>query len=544
MRSEALTMTKVAILALALLALPLVSVAQSERHPYTLPHVLRFASGEDLVGLNPHFNQQGVVGYLAHMTMAYLVRYDARNRPIPELAATIPTQANGGISRDGKTITYRLRHDAKWSDGAAFTSADVAFSIAVVQNPKNDEAGGDDFHRIVRVDTPDRYTVVLHLKAPYSDFLATYFGTGGANPCVLPKHLLGDLPELNDAPYNSLPVGIGPFKYASWKRGESVELVPDPLYFRGRPKLERVIFKIIPDRNTMLTQLTTHEIDLWIPAAASYVPRLRSIPGITVGILPSYFYNHVDFNTARGALRDPIVRRALRMATDRATILAKINHGIGSLQEGLLAPAHPYYDPHIALVPYDLARANGLLDHAGYVRGPDGIRAKHGQRLAFNYGTSLGSPDTDAMIELIRASWKQLGVDLTVRRYLSATFFGPYSAGGILYAGKFDVVNFAWGVGPLGDQQNIFSCRRIPPNGQNVTRYCNAEVDRAMVDFNATYDEARQRRDAWLIQERIVRDAPTIVMSARADVIAYNSDLRNFHPNQVSPFDDVLNVDI
>ncbi len=524
--------------------LPIASGAQTERHPYTVPHVLRFASGEDLVGLNPHFNQQAILGYLSHMTMAFLVRYDAHNRPIPELASTIPTQANGGISRDGKTITYRLRRDAKWSDGVPFTSADVAFSVAVVQNPKNDEAGADDYKRIVAVATPDPYTVVLHLNAPFSDFLGTYFSTGGANPCILPKHVLADLPELNDVPYNSLPVGIGPFKYASWKRGDSVELVPDPLYFRGRPKLERVIFKIIPDRNTMLTQLTTHELDLWVPVATSYLPRLRGIPGIAVNVSPSYFYNHLDFNESHGALRDPVVRQALRMATDRATILAKIYHGVGYLQEGLLPPTHPYYDPHIPLVPYDIAAANRLLDRAGYVRGADGIRAKNGRRLSFDYGSSLGSPDTDAMIELIRSSWKQVGAEFEVHRYLGATFFGPYSAGGTLYAGKFDVSNFAWGVGPLGDQENIFSCKRIPPAGQNVTRYCNPAVNRTMTDFSRTYDAARQRRDAWTIQEHIAHDVPMIVMSARADSIAFNSDLRNFRINQVSPFDDMMNVDI
>ena len=242
-------------LSLALMGVALLapSTAQEpQRHPYTVPHVLRFTAAEDLVGLNPHFNQQTIVGYLAHMTMAWLVRYDLHNRPVPELAAVIPTQANGGISRDGKTITYHLRHDAKWSDGVPFTSADVAFSIATVQNPKNNEIAIEDYQRIARVETPDPYTVKLHLKAPYGDFLASYFSTSGAGPCLLPKHLLDGLPEINDAPYNNLPVGIGPFKYASWKRADSVELVPDPLYFRGRPKLERVVFKIIPDRNTAL----------------------------------------------------------------------------------------------------------------------------------------------------------------------------------------------------------------------------------------------------------------------------------------------------
>jgi len=517
---------------------------EPQRHPYTIPHVLRFGSGEDLVGLNPHFNQQAVLGYLAHMTMAWLVRYDLHNRPVPELLTVLPTLANGGISRDGKTITYHLRHDAKWSDGVPFTSADVAFSIAVVVNPRNNETAAEDFHRITRVQTPDPYTVVLHLNAPYADFLATYFSTSGAQPCILPKHLLADLPEINDAPYNGLPVGIGPFKYESWKRGDSVELVPDPLYFRGRPKLERIVFKIIPDRNTMLTQLSTHEVDLWVPLATAFVPRARAIAGITVATFPSYFYNHIDFEVAHGVLADPAVRQALRLATDRPTLLAKIYHGLGTLQESPMPPSHPMFDPHIPLVPFDLATANRLLDRAGYVRGPDGIRAKNGRRLSFTYASFVGSPDTDAMIELIRSWWGQIGAEFTVHRYLSAQFFGPFSAGGILYAGHYDVTNFAWGTGALGDLSSIFSCHRIPPNGQNVTRYCNAAVTRAIDDFTSTYDEARQRRDSWAAQEQIARDVPSMVMYARYDAVAYNSDLHNFRLNQASSFDDMMNVDI
>jgi peptide/nickel transport system substrate-binding protein len=98
------------------------------RHPYTIPHVLRYATAEDIVGLNPHLTQQTVLGYMASLTMAWLTKFDGENRPIPELTTVVPTPANGGISKDGLTITYHLRKDAKWSDGVPFTADDVVFS--------------------------------------------------------------------------------------------------------------------------------------------------------------------------------------------------------------------------------------------------------------------------------------------------------------------------------------------------------------------------------------------------------------------------------
>ncbi|MGH7749280.1 MAG: ABC transporter substrate-binding protein, partial [Candidatus Dormibacteria bacterium] len=287
--------------------------------------MLRYATGEDITGLNPHLAQQTVVNYMASMTMAYLTKTGAHNQAVPELATVVPTQANGGISKDGKTITWHLRRDAKWSDGVPFTADDVVFSTAAVLNPRNNEVSRSGWDLITKVDEPDKYTVVYHLKHQFAGFEYQFFSPAGANPCILPKHILGNLPDINHAPYNALPVGIGPFKFVSWRRSDSVEMVANPLYFRGMPKLQKIIFKIIPDRNTVLTQLRTHEIDLWSPVSRHYYPQVKAIPGLTVLRKKSYYFGHLDFNTQHPMLRDPRVRQALRYATDRKTLLAKID---------------------------------------------------------------------------------------------------------------------------------------------------------------------------------------------------------------------------
>src|SRR5665213_1216174 len=182
-------------------------------HPYTVPHTLRYAAAEDIVGLNPLTSTQGVVSSLSQMTMAWLVRTDEHSEPtIPELVTEVPTQKNGGVSADGKTITWHLRKGVKWSDGAPFDADDVVFSTQQVNNPANNVVSHDGWDLIAKVDEPDKYTVIYHLKKPYSSFLETYFTTAGANPAILPKHLLMGYKDLNNVPYNSLPVGIGPFK--------------------------------------------------------------------------------------------------------------------------------------------------------------------------------------------------------------------------------------------------------------------------------------------------------------------------------------------
>jgi peptide/nickel transport system substrate-binding protein len=519
------------------------NVPADGRHAWTTPHVLRYATGEDIVGLNPHLNQQLTLSFMSSLTMAWLVRYDRHNRPVPELAVAVPTRANGGVAGDGKTITYHLRRDAKWSDGEPFTSADVKFSTDVVRNPANNEGTHQGFDLIDRVDTPDPYTVVFHLLRPYSGFYVNFFSSGGANPCLLPKHLLGGLASINEAPYNALPVGIGPFKYVAWKRADSVEMVADPLYFGRKPKLQRVIFKVIPDRNTMLTQLSTHEIDLWPVLPAAFSDRVRTLPQVHVVRQGSYLYNHFDFELEHGALRDVVVRRALRLAVDRETILAKIRHGVGILQETPFAPGHPFH-VDVPRVPFDLQAANALLDGAGWKRGADGIRAKNGERLDFVVAIGTGLPDTDAIFEQVRLSWARIGAHIEVKRYPSPMYFAPARSGGIIYSGKYDVANYAWLTTPNGDLTNTFACDRVPPKGQNIPRYCDHEVDAALDRFLTTYVPAEQLAASRFVQERLARDVPTIVTDVREDLYAYNDDLHGFQPNQVTPFDDLVDADI
>lgn len=511
---------------------------------FTMPHTLRYATAEDLVGLNPHLNQQGTLGYMSSLTMAWLIKWDHSNRPVAELATVVPSQANGGISADGKTITYHLRRGVKWSDGAPFNADDVVFSTQVVLNPANNEVSRTGWDLITKTDEPDKYTVVYHLRKPFSSFTVYFFSSAGANPCVLPKHLLAGLPNINHAPYNSLPIGIGPFEYQEWKRGDQVVMVPNPSYFRGLPKLQKIVWKSIPDRNTVMTQLEDHELDLWYPVPGAYFDRIKSLPGYAYIKQASYLYNHIDFNLTSPRLKDLAVREALRYAIDRKTLRDKIAHGVGILQESPISPSAPYAVPPVPETPFDIAKANQILDRAGWQRGSDGIRQKNGVKLELDYATSTGSQDVDQQLELIRSWWKQIGVDFSVHHYLSALLFAPYQDNGIIYSGKFDVVNFAWALDPIGDLSILYSCAQIPPAGQDDTHWCNRKADAAMQKFSVTYDEkARQPYENVAVAE-LIKDVPTIVTNVREDLYVFNKDLKNFRPNQVSQFDDFMNVDI
>ena len=508
-------------------------------------HYLRIADGTgDGPTLNPHLFSEITLGHIAAMTQAYLVKYDSRNRPYPELLTVVPSQANGGISKDGKTITWHLRKGVRWSDGAAFTADDVTFSTRVVLNPANNEVRRAGWDLITKIDQPDRYTVAYHLKQPYSSYEPTFFGSVGSNPTVLPKHLLAGYPNINNIPYNSKPVGIGPFRVVDWQRGDRIDLEPNPYYFRGTPKLHRITYELIPSRDTLLTLIQTGEVDLWPDVPPSYLAQVRALVRLPTDVHPGIFYEHLDFNVRRPLVSDVRVRQAVRYALDRRQIVKKVVHGYGTLQESTISPIFAFAPVGIRFVEHDANRAKRLLEEAGWKVGPGGVRVKDGRRLTLQLAYNAGASSLDDTVEMIREELRAVGIEVQARKYVPAMFFAPYQNGGVVYGANWDMTMFAWGDLPVADVSNLFECDQIPPKGQNVLRYCNPKLDQLLEAVKRTYDQHEQARLLARETRTIVGDAPTIVLYVFDTGYTHNKRLTGFHSEAFAPFDNMQDVDI
>lgn len=511
---------------------------------WTTPHVLKYADAEDVQTLNPMLSQQVPLSYMSSMTAAFLVKWDHRNLPYPELATEVPTKSNGGISADGLTITYHLRKGLRWSDGAPLTADDVVWTYHAIMNPANNVTSRTGWDLITKVDEPDKTTVVFHLKQPYSPFVVTFFSSAGANPSILPEHLLAKYPNINNVPFNALPVGAGPFEYKEWVRSQKVVMVPNPYYFRGEPKLKEVDYEIIPSRDTIMTELAAHELDMFVHVGGLYLTRGKSLPGFAELVQPAYQWGHIDFNITHPVVADPVVRHALELALDRETILKKFSFGYGYVQEGIAPRSAPYYDPNIPLVPFDIAQANKLLDDDGWKRGPDGIRVKNGVKLNITFVLPVGTQNVEDQLEFVRSNWQKIGVAINLRKYPTPMLFGPYADGGIIYTGKFDAVLFNWFDDPIGDFSYLYGCDEIPPNGQNDLHWCNPRADAAIHAVFSHYDQAQRNADDRILFAELAKDRPQITYQGVQEGYIYNEDLKGFNPNGVSPFDDIMNVDI
>jgi len=345
--------------------------------------------------------------------MAWLLRFNHANRP-SRTCDRVPSLANGAFRTTARPSPITCP-DAKWRT-AYRHSDDVPLLGRRRAHPANNEQSHQGFDLITRLDTPDPYTVVFHLRRPFSGFFVNFFSTGGAARASCPASA-GTLPNIKQAPTTRCRSGSARSSTAHWKRADSVELVPIRSTSAANPN-SRASLQGIPDRNTTMTQLTTHEIDLWLRCRPPSSPG-RALPSVTIVRQGSYAYNHLDFELEHGALARPVVRaRCVWASTGRRSWRRSgtVWHPPGdAVRTGTPAPHRR------AARPVRSAAANAMLDQDGWKRGPDGVRAKGADRLEFNFATGTGLPDTDAMIELIRlnwASWRR-STSVTILRCIS-----------------------------------------------------------------------------------------------------------------------------
>ncbi|MEO6835234.1 MAG: peptide ABC transporter substrate-binding protein, partial [Candidatus Tumulicola sp.] len=386
--------------------------AAGVRNAWTVPGVLRMAGRQDPDNLNVLLGTQTVDTDLSMFWAGYLFNWNDRNALEPELATRVPTLRNGDISRDGLTIAYHLRHGVTWQDGAPFTAADVVYTWHVMLDPRNAVVSRFGYDAVARLDAPDPYTIVVRLRHRFAPFVASFFTMANHSDCILPAHLLAKYPDINHVAYNELPVGTGPFRVVKYERGSLIEFVANARYWRGRPKLDRIEYHLVPSDNTILSMIQSHQIDFFYRAPETMVESLRNIPGTRVNLSPFTRFADLGFNAGVPALSDVRVRQALAYATDRQALIDKITHGVTIPGDTDQPPFSWAFDSRAKRYGYDLAAAGRLLDAAGWRRASDGMRAKDSHPLALTLVSFTGSDTATAAEALIQAQWRQAGVDL------------------------------------------------------------------------------------------------------------------------------------
>jgi peptide/nickel transport system substrate-binding protein len=497
---------------------------------------LRAAIFAEPSSLNPILATNTAESFLESLAFDKLVTIDAKGNDVPDLAAQVPSTANGGISKDGLTITYHLRHGVQWQDGTPFTSADVKFSWQAVMNPQNNVPERTGYEQVRSVDTPDPFTVVFHLKRPFAPFIDTVFGESDQPYGVLPAHLLSRYANLNQVPFNSLPIGTGPFKVTRWVRGDRIDYTANPRYFRGVPKLHAITVFIVPDGNTQESELRSHDVDLVPDIATANLNNLRSRPadGVTTMLVKAPIYASIDFNLTHPPLDDVRVRRALSYAVNEKRVIDTLLFGTGVPARADLADFYWAYDPNVTAYAYDPQKAGALLDAAGWARSGNGLRNKNGRPLSLQLVYGQGNATARQLGVLIQSDLRAVGVDVQIKTYTYTLLYATAGMGGILNGGKFDLAEYIWVSGADPDDSSGWTCAAVPPAGNNITHYCNPAFDAAENDAIGHFDRERRKRDYAVTQSLLASDAPAAFQYFQRRRYALSSALRNFTPNGIS----------
>jgi peptide/nickel transport system substrate-binding protein len=504
------------------------ATTSSGLHAWTQPDRLRLASTEEPDSLNKLFANSDASDQVANLISAPIFRYNDKGDYVPEMALTVPTLQNGGISRDGKTIVLHLRRGMQWSDGAPLDARDVRFTWQAVMNPRNNtrlRAGWDDITAIM---LPDNDTAVVHLREPYAPILGI-FAIGGAGYPPLPAHLLAALPDLNHATFNEKPLSSGPYVLTHWNHGASLEFDANPHYWRGKPAIAHLTYRIIPEAETLFNALRTHEVDVDVEnVTETQIGRLNELTGYSTQKRLIANYRHITFNTRKPILHDVRVRRAIAEAVDWDHMNATVFHGYNQRAISDIMPTS-WAAPNVPPYPFDPAAAKQLLLAAGWVPGPGGIRRRNGETLSIDVSTTPSKPANVQAEVLMQQELRAAGIDLRIKNYPTSLLFAQ---DGPLYGGRYDLSLTIDTNAPDPDNEGEWSGAFIPPRGANTTFLEDPVITQTSRDAARTFDRAARKGLYAREEARIHELVPAVFLYWQIAYAVYNSDLKHYRAAQ------------
>lgn len=479
--------------------------------------VLNITSDPDT--FNPVKSSDYYAGLVIGLVFDSLLTVDKDANYIPQVAKSWE------ISKDNLTLTFHLRDDVKFHDGIPLTADDVKYTYDKILDPKSlAENKKADFEFVDKVEVPDKYTVRAHYKKPYAPALGSW------SFAIIPKHIFEKEPDFLNSKYSHSPIGSGPYKFERWDSNQQIILDVNKDYWGGRPYLDKVVFKMIPDQTVTLNTFIKGDLDVedslnplqWTKETNSpeFERKFRKLKFFTRS------YGYIGWNeNGNPFFGDKRVRQAMTYALKRQEILDKILYNLGEICTGPFYPLSWAYNTTVKPYPYDLDKARALLDSAGWKVNPaDGMRYKNGVKFKFEFLFPSGRDVIKRIAENYQQDLKKIGVEMIPRPLEWASFLIRVTNR------NFQAVSLGWSLGIDPDPYMIWhsSQRKL---GLNYVGYNNSEVDKLCEEGRTTFDLAIRTKDYHRIHEIIHEEQPYTFLFFSPDLMAVD---RRFQGVEVS----------
>ena len=382
-----------------------------------------------------------------------------------------------------------------------------------------------DFDRILKLETPDEFTVKVTYKEPFAPGLPSW------GMWIMPEHILKN-EDLNNTVFSRHPIGTGPYKFKSWRTGEKIELVSNHGYFEGRPRIDRYIYRVIPDDATIFLELQTLGVDLATLSPLQYArqtgnnffkERYKKFK------YPSFGFTYMAYNLSDPKFGDCRVRQAMNCAVNKQEIVDTIFFGLGRVTTGPYMMDSWAYNKDVLPAPYDLSKAKALLRDAGWVdEDLDGWLEKLGNEFEFTLIVNQGNAERLRCAEMIQGYLKDVGIRMKIRVLEWSALINEF-----INKKRFEAVLMGWFLSRDPDNYDIWHSSKTRPGEFNFISYNNPEVDRLLEEGRRTFDQPRREEIYHRIHEIIYEEQPYMFLYAGQTLPIVNKRFKNVEASPI-----------